>query len=280
MTQSPYAHLTGELEPLPTRTSVLAILALIIAIVSIVPLFCAIPGSGALAVIFGGGALLLINRERGRLSGTGLAATGIVLGMIVTVVQVVAVMMVTWGLQKGNAFIAPVDTSMRALESGDLVGARTMLSEASSARVTDEMLADFAKQYQSAAGTYKGTPTSLLQWVNSWIEGVEAMKNKRQWDNTIPLPARFSRGAAMLAITMDPKEFEKDRGAKGVVLPVLNIGVITIDGKEAWLIDPATLPPQTRVNIGPRPPNFPEPDTSPVEDPGTDRPSEKPEEPS
>jgi hypothetical protein len=248
MSQSPYANLGTEvLEPIPQRTSVLAILSLVIAIISIVPLFCVFLGSGALAVIFGGAALLFINRERGRLSGTGLAATGIVLGLMVTVLQIVVVMMVTKAMQfyKQN-IIGPIDTALVALDSGDLKTARTMFPPSADAKITDEMLQQFVTDYQARIGAYKGAPDTLWGAIQLIVQVGPGMQGMQGRNDVIPFPAKFEKGPAVVAIMFDPTSTSRGSapGGAAMTFSVINLGVLTPDQKEVWLVDPATIPLQ------------------------------------
>ncbi len=66
----------------PRRTSVMAILSLVCGLV------CVVPGIGVLATIFGITSLVGINRSRGRVGGTGLAITGIVLGLLFSMIWI------------------------------------------------------------------------------------------------------------------------------------------------------------------------------------------------
>lgn len=254
MTQSPYSGLGTEvLEPAPQRTSVLAILALVLAIVSIVPLFCVVPGSGALAVVLGGAALLFINRERGRLSGTGLAATGIVLGLMVTVLQIVAVVMISRGMQfyKQN-IVGPIDKALVALDTGDLKTARTMFAPATKAKITDEQLRQFVKDYQAHLGHYKGFPDSILGTVQTWFQVGQAMQGLKGRGDVMPFPGQFDKGPAVIGIMIDPQGTTNTPGSS-VNFSVLNIGVFTTDNQTFWLIDPSTIPMGGTVRITPKP---------------------------
>lgn len=244
MTDNPYANLASEgIEPAPERTSVLAILSLIIGIVSIIPLFCIFLGSGALAVLFGGAALLFIHQKRGRLSGTGLAATGIVLGLMVTVAQIVVIIIATRALQMVRQFAAePVRASITALESGDLVGARKLFPPTTDAQITDEMLQKFSADYQAQSGTFIGFPDSIWGVIKAYAEvgpGLQAVQGRNDF---IPLPGRFSKTNSMIVVI-----FDQSAQPSSGTLPARNIGIVTPQGQAVWLIDPS----QTQPTVGP-----------------------------
>lgn len=247
MSQSPYASIGAEpLEPVAQRTSVLAIFALVVAIISIVPLFCVFPGSGALAVILGGAALLLISRERGRLSGTGLAATGIVLGLIVTVIQIVAVVMVTRGTQWWvQNMVSPSAAVLTHLEKGDLASARKAFAPSADAQISDEMLLGFVTSYKADLGAFKRTPTSILELVRGYMNVGPAIQGMPQGRNdVIPFPAEFEKGYGVLVIMIDQQAMNRSGGPNSGAfqLPVRNIGVLSPSGKQYWILDPVTLP--------------------------------------
>lgn len=254
MTQSPYSNLGPEIaESSPQRTSVLAILSLVLAIVSIVPLFCVVPGSGALAVVLGGAALLLINRERGRLSGTGLAATGVVLGLMVTVLQIVAVVMVSRGMQyyKQN-IVGPIDKALVAMDTGDFKAARTMFAPAADAKITDEQLRQFVQDYQAQMGSYKGFPDSLLGFIQTWVQVGPAMQGLQGRGDVMPFPGQFANGPAVVGIMIDPQGTKNTPGSS-INFAVTNIGVLSPHGQAFWLIDPSTIPMKGPIRITPGP---------------------------
>lgn len=309
MTDNPYANLASEgLDPVPQRTSVLAILALVIAIISIVPLFCLLPASGAVAVIFGGAALMFIHRERGRLSGTGLAATAIVLGLLVTVAQIVVLVVASRTMQVISQAVAePVRASMTALEAGDLATARKLFPPATDEKITDEMLQTFVTNYQAQAGNFTGFPTSMLSVGRTYMEVIPGMQALQGRNDGIPLPGLFTKSNALIVLIFD----EKTSQGQNSSIAARNLAVITPTGKAVWLLDPALTPPPTwgqgpgtsqgtTVEIGPGgvkvtpPPQIPPPPATPEpggsvpaepEKPASDEPVEpaepaKPDEPS
>lgn len=288
MTDNPYAQLASEgLEPAPERTSVMAILSLVIGIVSIIPLFCIFLGSGAMAVIFGGAALLFIHRARGRLSGTGLAATGIVLGLLVTVAQIVVIIMATRVMQMMRQVAAePIRASMTALEAGDMVGARKLFPPTVDAQITDDMLKTFSTAYQAQSGTFIGFPDSILSVVQTYMEIAPALQVIQGRNDCIPLPGRFSKTNSAIIVVFDQSSMQQ--GSTGTV-PVRNIGIVTPQAQAVWLIDPAQTPPvfapggfkgtlKTGPGGGVKIEGVPVPTPPPVETTAPDAP-EKPSEP-
>jgi hypothetical protein len=261
MSQNPYSNfgssgsqygggpaVSGDfIDPTPSRTSVLAIVALVVSIVGCCSII--VPGPGAIAAMLGGLSVFFIARSRGRLTGTGIAVTAIVLGLFHTVALIALLVGASQvNSQVGKEFFVPMGQMMTAIEAGDSKGARAMLTPKASAAVTDEMLADFVKSYHASAGTFQKMPESVFETITMAMELGRASKSQRgggggtynqhAGETTFPLPAKFSQGSALIMIAMDPTLMGQKQpgGAKQPTL--LNLGVLTLDGKEVWLIDP------------------------------------------
>ena len=84
MTQHPYAESTAGADVFPEaeRTSVMAILSLVCSLI------CCIPGLGILGSLLGVFALIGIGGSRGRVGGKGLAISGIIIGILMTVIWI------------------------------------------------------------------------------------------------------------------------------------------------------------------------------------------------
>jgi hypothetical protein len=250
MTSNPYAQMGNQggfgtpggfgggsdfLEPVQSRTSVLAILSLVFALI------CFIPGSGALAVIFGGAAVLFISTSNGRLRGMGLAITGIVLGLLFSLLWV---FMVVGAAQAANTFscqfVKPADTVMAAIQKGDYKTARTAFTPTADKVITDEMMADFAKRYQAEMGGYKNAPQTLWELIAAYGAVGNTMNGKQGNQATLPVPGHFEKGTAIVLLYLDPAGMPQSGSSGGnnaFQFPVANIGVMTPGGKEVWLVD-------------------------------------------
>ncbi len=198
----------ADLAIAPQRTSVLAILSLICAVI------CIIPGTGLLAVIFGISALVGINSSRGRVGGTGLAVSGLVLGLIVTLV---------WGavafgaVQFLNLFsgpmMQPARQSMSAIDTGDFQNARAGLSPAAGAALTDEQIQKFRAAYQAELGSFKGIPKGMDLFTSYGQLGQIMQKAQAQgMQNAMPVPASFDKGTAVLLLVMDQAAMNQRSG--------------------------------------------------------------------
>lgn len=274
MSQNPYNNLGGSgnqyggggdfIDPTPSRTSVLAITALVISIVGCIA--CVLPGPGAFAAIFGGLAIFFIARSGGRLTGTGIAVTAIVLGLF----QTVAIIALLIGAnqvssQVGKEFFVPMGQTMSAVEKGDMQGARAMLTPKAAAAVTDEMLRDFVTHYHATAGAYQKMPENVWETVTMAMEMGKASKqqrgngsyNQRPGEMTFPLPAKFAQGSALVMISMDPTLMGQNKPGSNSQQTLLNLGVVTLDGQEVWLLDPDEARKLTSKPFGYTPPPSP-----------------------
>lgn len=298
MSQNPYDTLGGTgtqysggaggdfIDPTPSRTSVLAITALVVSVMGCI--FCIVPGPGAFAAILGGLAIFFIARSAGRVTGTGIAVTAIVLGLF----QTVAIIALLIGAnqvssQVGKEFFVPMGQTMSAVEKGDMQGARAMLTPKVSAAVTDEMLRDFVTNYHATAGTYQKMPENVWETVTMAMEMGKASKqqrggtyNGRPGEMTFPLPAKFAQGSALVMISMDPTLMGQNKPGSNSQQTLLNLGVVTLDGREVWLLDPNEARKLTSKPFGytPPPPSKPGAPTSGIEHAPAD-PAAKPTDP-
>jgi hypothetical protein len=159
MSQSPYAPTPYETgyDPAsePTRTSVMAILSIVFSLI------CILPGTGVIGILLGVGALVAIGKSNGRLEGKGAALSGIILGLITTVLWAA----VGFGLLQGYTFYTKrmVPTGERffmALSAGDLDAARAELTVDANEDVTDERLMLFAQEIETRIGSVQGAADS------------------------------------------------------------------------------------------------------------------------
>lgn len=223
---------------LPQRTSILAILSLVCALI------CIIPGLGVLGVIFGVSALIGISGSRGRVAGTGLAAAGIVLGLLFTMAQVG----IFYGATKAagmffTSFTAPTAAAIKDLDAGSNDQFRAFLSPEANAAVTDADLAKFRDGYQAAAGKFVSVPDNWSKLIKAYSSVGQSMQNMRGGNNVIPLPIEFDKGYAIVVIHFDEKhmaEGQDDKGNKVAKFKVHNITVRTTDGKTIHLRDPGS----------------------------------------
>ncbi len=187
------------------RLSLLALFSLIFSLI------CLIPGAGAIGALLGVFGLVSIGRSRGRLTGKGLAITGLVLGLIVSVL---------WGsmvVGAGQAYryyrdrmIPPVATTVGAAMT-DTTLARTGLTEGAGKSVTDEDFAQFAASLSAHYGKFDGAPKDL----GSLMEAFGDSMRSQQKDHTmqggkrgVPIPLRFERHSVLVVAVYDGSSFD------------------------------------------------------------------------
>ena len=219
--------------PVEQRTSVLAILALILSLLGL-----CVPGFGLLGLIFGIVAMVLISGSNGRLSGRGLAAAGIVFGLFVTVIWTAVFV----GAKKiadvfGTQIVAPADATMKAMESGDWKTARAGLVSSTADKLTDADFEAFRSAYQDKMGSYQAAPTGFLDFLGQISEMGPAM-SKFQNNNSglIPIPMTFSKGKAVIALQINPQGGRATTSNNAV--PITNIQLMMRDGTTVTLYDP------------------------------------------
>jgi hypothetical protein len=240
MSQNPYAPNADFAPPPESRTSVLAILSLVCSLV------CIVPGLGLLGAILGISALFSISRSQGAVKGSGLAAAGIAIGLLLTVIWVgIGIGAAQFNGALGKRFIAPVAGVVSSMEAGDFKTARTSFDKSLDASVTDEQIAAFVSAYQAELGHFKSMPQSLLEMITAYSQVGPAMKNYQGGPGEIPLPGNFDKGPAIVLIEV-PTNQQQNPPTAGTWVPDLsNVGVLTPTGKKIWLRTPTPPAPST-----------------------------------
>lgn len=236
MSRNPYSNIgTAEPEffnPDDRRTSVLAIVALVLA------LLCFIPGLGAVALVLGGAAIFLISRSGGRLGGLGLAITACVIGLITSLLWLTVIGgAMQFSSMTSKHFLQPVASVYEGVQKGDYTAARSMLSPRAKAVITDAEVAKFAQALKDELGPFQGAPEGLIAMIQSYGELGPAMNRMQGRNNIIPFPGRFAKGTAIIVLHVDQQAGGPSNPTDAKSVPLMNYGVITKDGKEIWLVD-------------------------------------------
>lgn len=238
MSQTPYASNADFAPPPESRTSVLAILSLVCSLVCIVPFL------GLLGAILGISALFAISRSQGAVRGSGMAAAGIAIGLLVTVLWLgIGIGAAQLNGMLGKQFLAPVGSVVHAMEAGDYKTARSSFDKSLDAAVTDEQIAAFVASYQAELGHFKSMPQSLLDMITAYSQVGQSMQNFQGGPNEMPLPGNFDKGTAILLIEGPANRTPNPPRSGNWVPSLTNIGVLTSTGKKIWLYTPAGAPP-------------------------------------
>lgn len=214
----------GHAQGLRTRTSLLAIFSLIFSLI------CCVPGLGVLAVLLGVFGLVAIGRSKGRLEGTGLAVSGIVVGVLVSALWIIALLGVRAML---GVYTGAPSRIMMAIESAqaDFGEARSGMS--TSVSVSDEQFGAFRAAYREQLGAFRGTPQSIAELVQDWTQVGPLMQSYRGQNDAMPVPGRFEKGMGVIVIVFDPSAPPRP----GSAMPEpKNIIVLTPDGRSVTLL--------------------------------------------
>lgn len=251
--------------PLAPRVSTMAIASLVFG------LLCCIPGSGLIATILGGSALVRIGSSQGRLTGRGMAFTALVLGLLGTVFYLFVGIGAS---QVAQMFGRYGQQTAQAITSGDSRSLRGMLSASASASLTDEQAQTFFKEVSERAGKFDRLPRGIMAWINDFaaaqpLVNAAGLKAGDPKETRMPIPAHFDRGLSLIIV-------EVDQGARGAGL-FRNLGVQPPTGATIWLMPPGA----PAVGPGPGAPKSlpaptPPPATSPAPPAGEPAPAPKP----
>lgn len=265
----------------PERASILAILALVFGLICFIPLL------PLLGIICGIAGLIVINRSRGRLAGTGMAIAGLILGLLFTALQAAIILGMAQAFNMiTHQLVKPVDQLIMAIDQKDFATARQALDAHSQTLVTDEAIAKLGDEVRAEMGAFKSIPTSLGDLISAYGEVgqlFQATKNfqgpPQGQNGMMPVPAHFENGTALVLVWFDPP-----KGGPGTPpgqtpeFTFRNISIITKDQKVFNLIEPTLIQPPT-PGVLPSPPPPPPPTTPAPEAPASDAPTPEGEKP-
>lgn len=241
MSENPYsaqsAHTSdfgSQMPSGPVRTSTLAIIAFVIALLSVVG--CCVPGLPAVAALLGIFALIGIAKSRGRVKGNGFAITALVIGILLSVVQTVSLIIVNQGLGE----LTKLSAGIEEIENDQFDALRARLPLAAPESLTDERIIAFRNAYTADTGELAEPPASILSSIGQYLENGANLEriNQPGWpypQKTIPIPATFDNENGFLLFVPE----ENAPSTPTNPMPLLNLGVMGSDGTTYWLIDPS-----------------------------------------
>jgi len=209
------------------RVSALAVSSLVFG------LLCCIPGSGLIGTILGGAGLARISKADGKLTGRGMAFTGLLLGLLGTVLWLGIGIGGMWVLKQAQQMVQPV----YFITSGDFDKARQHLAPATAAALSDEKLKEFTEAVAAEVGKVDRMPKGVMGFVNGWGELGDVIQKAQQSGGRdgIPIPVHFEKDTALVMIYL------QEGTTKGFP-PIKNAAVHTKSGKIFWLIPPDSGP--------------------------------------
>ncbi len=229
MNNDPFAHgqppeFLPDEATLPQQVSTLAILSLVLALTCLL---------APIGLILGGVALISIARSEGRLRGTGLAVSGIIVGLICSMLLIGCVVGMNYATNMG---IVPADQAMQAIEAGDWNAARAEMSGLAST-ATDDQLTQFRDGYQADYGGYQSMPRGILKVLSGSrdprLQSMSQVMQAYPDVYSLPVVSTFDNGTAPIIVVMDT--------TAGQPMPE-NLAIVRQDGSLLWLVDPASGP--------------------------------------
>jgi len=219
----------------PSRTSVLSVVSLVLGVLCL-------PGFGAIGVVLGVVAMVLIARSEGRVVGAGFAAAGIVLGLITTALWVA----VLFGVNLfANSMTETTEHTLRAVEQRDVAGVQAEFVADAGSRLTRARIDSFATAVEDQLGIYRQGPDDLLELVTGLKELADVERRMRASIGPsaagsvtdLPVPVAFEQGRALVFLRLDAAA--ASGGGFDLSGTIVNLGVGTAGGFEAWMFDPS-----------------------------------------
>lgn len=245
MSTNPYAAHAAqdfghELPSEPPRTSVLAIVALVLSLI------CFIPGLSTIGSVLGVFAIILIAKSAGRVKGTGIAVAAILVGLLFSMLQLGLALGVNAAMREYARFGQPV----AHIEAGESTQLRGLLTKDTAAALTDADIEAFRQAYTQDAGAFQDVPSGILPVFEAFTQIGDPNQTMNQqnvpYQNPIPVPGRFANGYRLLWVAVAQNE-----RASSVPLPaVINMAFVESDGSLVWLIDPDRLRPGASGGAG------------------------------
>ncbi len=216
----------------PERTSILALLSMISSII------CCIPGLSILGTLMGIGALVTIGGSNGRVGGRGMAWTGVIVGVLVTMLWGGLLIGGASGARAFMGWTNAIDPNIQAIDSSDYATARELLSPSAQTAATDEAFETFRAAIAASVGGFDSQPTSFGGWFTVFGALGENI-NSHQSASLSPLPViyTFENGEAGIVLCMISKQpsggGDPTNPFKGMIE---NLIVILPDGSEIKLL--------------------------------------------
>jgi len=226
----------------PERTSVLAVASLVCSLI------CCLPAVPTIGMMLGAGAIVGITKSNGRVGGRGLAIAGVVVGLIMTVMQLFAFFgIVQFGKLIRSGFGGPFESFAVAVEMRDFNTARAQLEPGLAQGLSDEELEAFRDTVVNTLGAYRSQPDSLLDWTMALSAQAQNMQRLQARGEGMPLTPTFDSGTVLAYMFFDSNLISPTGSVQGAIT---NIAIAMPDGTTLWLNDPNT---SRRSGIDPAP---------------------------
>lgn len=246
MTQFPPSAIPNlDVQPVrEQRTSVMAVIGFILALLGLVPL-CCIPVIGPGVAVAGGAlcivSLLMIVGSSGRLRGRGLAVAGIVLSTL----GLLAGGLVTVGVMKFPGMLTPYGDAMAAIEAQDSNALSNVLSAGAMGKIDASRLAAFRDEYHASLGKFvaikqQGVLDSFKEWGLVANSGNDPGVLMQRYQNHMPcfMGAEFEKGSATVFVFVDSNSNRGGGGGKYMFGPGSDVVIVphASGSTPIWLI--------------------------------------------
>ncbi|MFZ2872966.1 MAG: hypothetical protein WAZ94_00620 [Phycisphaerales bacterium] len=253
-TQGEFSDFGGKQPPAPERTSVMAVLSLILGILSLPCCFLPVvgPAIGLVGLVFAISAMMMIGRSGGALGGKGVAVGGLVtsvLGMLAGVFVLVGVAQALGTLHNYGRFV-------EIAQSDDRSELEEMLTQDAAEKATKAEMDQFRTKVAAELGEFSRLTPGMMPFFKNFAKfgeipmtSIPAEYQPGMGQSLLPLPGEFEKGNAVVVVFVSTLD-------KTNQLPlgrVMNVAVLLPDGTLAWFIDP------NRGEPAPTPPAAPEP---------------------
>lgn len=237
MTQNPFGpqNYESQLVVEAPRTSISAIASLVLSLI------CCIPGFGILATLLGAFAVVRIGSSAGRKSGRFLALAGIIIGLLVTAVQVGLFIGAVQVARKFTSnIINPMNTAFVQLTQGDHTGLSALVDPTVLPAGDKSQMDRFLAEATAKLGAFKGFQDQGFQFQSQGGPGANVVVPGLA---PIPLPVNFANGNALMFLLVDEKQFLSIMlGNTPLAGSVKNMIITTQDGTTIYLIPPTGTP--------------------------------------
>lgn len=185
----------------PERTSICAILSLVLALLGCCTLVTA--PLGLLLGIFG---VIGIAKSKGRVGGMGFAIAGIIISLLVSVLALAALFGVYKGVEVMDREVSqPVAQVLLDIQSDNFDGARGGLAKPASDSSDSDMVA-FREQYKSTLGELISTPDSVWAYFGGWMSLGQHLQHYQGRNDMIPIPMQFDQGMGLVVLIFNPNQ--------------------------------------------------------------------------
>jgi len=226
-----YGNPDVQLYQEPERTSIMAILSLVMGVLG-----CCVLVTAPIGLLLGIFGLVVTGKSNGRVGGKGLAIGGIIVSILSMAIWVGIIFgfggMMNMAIKQ---FGSTTESILTDIQSGDFDAARANMAAPGNA-TSDADLAAFQAAYTTDLGSYVSMPSGFGEMINGYMSLGPQIQPYQNTAGMVPMPAQFDSGWVLVIYIMDPNG-QGPVGPNGMPLPEQLI-LVSSDGTE-YRIPPA-----------------------------------------